>query len=144
MKNSILLITKFLKKISKVKMDYEKDPVPSFEEIFSLAKGAYKKYLEKKLVNNFILTTDIIIDVDQKLIRLPHNKNELEIFETEKFENGGKYVKYKTDIRLLKRLLLGPRYAHWNNAEIGSHIFFFRNPDVFDRNVYQSMCYFHN
>ena len=70
------------------------------------------------------MTTDIIIDVDQKLIRLPHNKNELEIFETEKFENGGKYVKYKTDIRLLKRLLLGPRYAHWNNAEIGSHIFF--------------------
>ena len=134
----------FLKKISKVKMDYEKDPVPSFEEIFSLAKGAYKKFLEKKLVNNVILTTDIIIDVDQKLIRLPHNKNELEIFETEKFENGGKYVKYKTDIRLLKRLLLGPRYAHWNNAEIGSHIFFFRNPDVFDRNVYQSMCYFHN
>ena len=76
-------------------MDYEKDPVPSFEEIFSLAKGAYKKFLEKKLVNNVILTTDIIIDVDQKLIRLPHNKNELEIFETEKFENGGKYVNIK-------------------------------------------------
>ena len=134
----------FLKKISKVKMDYEKDPVPSFEEIFSLAEGAYKKFLEKKLINNVSLTTDIIIDVDQKLIKVPHNKNELEIIEVNKFENGNKYVKYKTDIRLLKRLLLGPRYAHWNNAEIGSHISFFRNPDVFDRNVYQSMCYFHN
>ena len=54
-----------------------------------------------------------------------------------------KYVRYETDIRLLKRLLMGPRFAHWNNAEIGSHLKFFRKPNIFEKDVYGSMCYFH-
>src|SRR3979409_1630689 len=36
------------------------------------------------------------------------------------------YVSYQLDPRLLQNILRGPRYAHWNNAEIGSHIFFER------------------
>jgi UDP-MurNAc hydroxylase len=135
---------KFINEISTKKLDYENDPIPTFEEIYTLARGAYKKFLEKKIMNNVILNTDIIIDLNDKLIKLPHNKNDLEVIESANFRNGNKYVKYKADIRLIKRLLQGPRYAHWNNAEIGSHINFYRNPDVFDRNVYQSMCYFHN
>jgi UDP-MurNAc hydroxylase len=134
----------FIKKISKLNLDYENDPIPSFEKIFDLSKKAFKKFLEKKLMNNINLSTDIFIDLEDKLIKLPYDKNELEIVEADKFQSDRKFVKYKTDIRLFKRLLLGPRYAHWNNAEIGSHINFFRNPDVFERNVYQSMCYFHN
>ena len=54
-----------------------------------------------------------------------------------------KYVSYETDIRLLKKLLMGPKFAHWNNAEIGSHLKFFRKPDIFERDIYSSMCYFH-
>ena len=53
------------------------------------------------------------------------------------------YVKFKIDKNLLFNLLKGPRFAHWNNAEIGSHIFFDRNPNIFERNVYFSMSYFH-
>ena len=45
---------------------------------------------------------------------------------------------------LLKNILLGPRNAHWNNAEIGSHIKFTRKPNVFERNIYDSMCFFHS
>lgn len=41
------------------------------------------------------------------------------------------------------KLLMGPRYAHWNNAEIGSHLKFFRKPNIFEKNVYGSMVYFH-
>ncbi len=134
----------FIFKISNTKLDYEKDPIPTFEEIYELYKKAFQKFLEKKKMNNVKLDTDIFIDLNDKLIKLPCDKDQLEILETKKFENNKKYVKYKTDLRLLKRLLLGPRYAHWNNAEIGSHISFHRKPDVFDRNVYQSMCYFHN
>ena len=60
------------------------------------------------------------------------------------FKSDTKFVCYKTDKRLLKKLLQGPRYAHWNNAEIGSHIRFYRNPNVFEREVYMAMCFFHN
>ena len=49
----------------------------------------------------------------------------------------------KEDLKLLKKILMGPRYAHWNNAEIGSHIKFFRKPDFFDRKIYNAICYFH-
>ena len=51
---------------------------------------------------------------------------------------------YETDIRLLKRLLMGPRYAHWNNAEIGSHLKFFRKPNIFERDIYNSFLFFHS
>ena len=63
-----------------------------------------------------------------------------------KFQNYNvkKYVIYETDLRLLKFLLIGSKYAHWNNAEIGSHIKFYRKPDVFERELYYSMSYFHN
>ena len=81
---------------------------------------------------------------NDKSIKLGKN-NRLEVVNSNEIElYSSKYVLYKLDIRLLKKLLLGPKYAHWNNAEIGSHIKFFRKPDVFEKNIYESMCYFHN
>ena len=59
------------------------------------------------------------------------------------FLNKDKHVIYKLNPNLLKNILKGPKYAHWNNAEIGSHIRFYRNPNVFDRKLYLSMSYFH-
>ena len=59
-------------------------------------------------------------------------KNRSEVFK--------EYIK----IGLLKKILMGPRHAHWNNAEIGSHILYYRSPNVFERNLHLSLCYFHN
>ena len=55
-----------------------------------------------------------------------------------------KYVQYETDIRLLKKLLMGPRHAHWNNAEIGSHLKFYRKPNIFERDLHNAVVYFHS
>ena len=106
------------------------------EEYFALAKAEAKHWWHQGLKDRLKYYFAAAIQES--------GEDQLEVLETKKFKNNKKYVKYKTDLRLLKRLLLGPRYAHWNNAEIGSHINFYREPDVFDRNVYQSMCYFHN
>ena len=51
---------------------------------------------------------------------------------------------FDVDPRLLKRILMGPKYAHWNNAEIGSHIKFFRKPDNYNKDIFISMCSFHS
>ena len=59
-------------------------------------------------------------------------------------QKSKKYAMYETDIRLLKRLLMGPKYAHWNNAEIGSHLKFFRKPNIFERDIYNSFLFFHS
>lgn len=45
------------------------------------------------------------------------------------------------DSRLLHGLLT--RKFHWNNAEIGSHFSFYRDPDTFDRRVYDLLNFLH-
>ena len=65
------------------------------------------------------------MEIYDTLIKIP--KKDEENFETIKkssINKNSKYIIYKTDPRLLKKLLMGPRFAHWNNAEIGSHIRF--------------------
>jgi len=124
-------------------LNYEIDDVPSFEEIYELSKKAYKRFLDRILINNANLESDIFVKVNEKSIMLDKNKNLLVVNSDEIDQKSRKYVRYETDIRLLKRLLMGPRFAHWNNAEIGSHLKFFRKPNTFERNVYDSMNYFH-
>ena len=130
-------------KLNNKLLSYEKDELPSFDEIYELSKKAYQKFLDKNLINNVNLKSDIFIKVNGKSLMLGVDKN-LSVVNSEEIDKKSKkYVSYETDIRLLKRLLMGPRFAHWNNAEIGSHLKFFRKPNVFERDIYNSMCYFH-
>ena len=62
---------------------------------------------------------------------LDSNKNLSVVNSVETNQKSKKYVRCKTDIKLLKRILMGMRYAHWNNSEIGSHLKFFRKPNIF-------------
>mgnify|MGYP007094928726 CR=1 FL=1 len=48
------------------------------------------------------------------------------------------------DRKLLKQILSGPKMAHWNVAENGSHIEFERNPDVYERGIYYCMSFFYS
>jgi UDP-MurNAc hydroxylase len=124
-------------------LSYETDELPTFDEIYDLSKIAYQKFLDKNLINNVNLKSDIFIKVNKKSLMLSADKN-LSAIHTEEIDaKSKKYVCYETDSRLLKRLLMGPKFAHWNNAEIGSHLKFFRKPNIFERKIYESMCYFH-
>ena len=42
------------------------------------------------------------------------------MIKNDEINKSSKFVIYETDIRLLKLILKGPRFAHWNNTEIGS------------------------
>jgi UDP-MurNAc hydroxylase len=125
------------------KLMYEKFSLPSFEEIYDLSKGAFVNFLNKKIISKINLKSDIFIKVNEKSLKLSTD-NKLQIVNTCDIKKFSRYVTYQTDLRLLKFLLMGPKYAHWNNAEIGSHIKFYRKPDVFERELYYSMSYFHN
>ncbi len=54
------------------------------------------------------------------------------------------FLRLTVDHNLLHRLLRGPRFAHWNNAEIGSHIHWDRQPDVFDRGLQHCLYFLHS
>ncbi len=124
-------------------LSYEIGELPTFDEIYDLSKIAYQKFLDKNLINNVNLKSDIFIKINKKSLMLRVDKS-LSVIHTEEIDTKSKkYVSYETDSRLLKRLLMGPKFAHWNNAEIGSHLKFFRKPNIFERNIYDSMCYFH-
>lgn len=51
------------------------------------------------------------------------------------------YLRIGLDYRLLVRIL--ERKAHWNNAEIGSHLSFYREPNIYHRSIHLFMSYFH-
>ncbi len=129
--------------LKNLRLDYENDEIISEKDLFVNAKKAMKNYVKKKEELNININSDIYIKLSKNLIKIPYNKNTIEIVERKKIDKSKKYVIYNLDLRLLNRILLGPKYAHWNNAEIGSHIKFFRSPNVFERNLYYSMNFFH-
>ena len=47
----------------------------------------------------------------------------------------------KMDNRLLRRIL--NKKSHWNNAEIGAHINFFRKPDKMEPDIHRALCFLH-
>jgi UDP-MurNAc hydroxylase len=133
----------FIEVLSKKKLDYEVDAQCSFDEIYELSKKSLERFIQRKLINNVHTDTNIIIDSGVGLLEIDNINNKLNVLKNNEISRRKKYVKYTLDSKLLKKILMGPRYAHWNNAEIGSHIKFFRNPNIFERNIYESMCFFH-
>ena len=105
----------------------------------SCAKLLYYKREEIK----FNSDTNVYIYLpENKLCKVSCNGFGYEVIDASDFDDK-KYVTYKLDYKLLHRILKGPRFAHWNNAEIGSHIMFSRKPEIYERALYFSMNYFH-
>ena len=91
----------------------------------------------------FTSQVNVYVDLgNSHYARVPFDDGELAITGRPKRHDEA-YVLFSLKPKLLRRILLGPQFAHWNNAEIGSHIRFYRSPDVFERGLYHSMCFFH-
>ncbi len=137
---------KYLKKISNYKLDYENDDMPDDKSIIDLIPDSYKRFCFKKNEIKFNSDTQLIIqitDTKSVLINLSSKPN-YKVLTNLNLKKIEKFVKISLDKRLLYRILNGPRYAHWNNAEIGSHLKFERKPNVFERGLYHSLCFFHS
>ncbi len=117
--------------LSRKKLDYEDDEMPSIHEIASLLEPAVQRMTEKRKEMGFESTTPVFIDLGEALYHIPMG---------EKTEQG-KFVKIGADRRLLKRILT--RKAHWNTAEIGSHLTFDRRPDRFERGLHHMVSFLH-
>lgn len=131
--------------LSKQLLDYEKvDGHIHQEEIFKLIGNAYNRFEKKRKEINFNSDTMTLIFLDTNLWCKISNRGEgFSFIDDDEKNKIEKFVSYKLDIRLLHKILQGPRFAHWNNAEIGSHIEFERKPNVFERGLYYSMNFFH-
>jgi UDP-MurNAc hydroxylase len=129
----------YINVISKMKLDYD-DDVWDETDLLTLIDASYKRFITKAKEINFKSATQIIVDTDRIGFSFSCENPPLVGHEN---VSTSQFVKLKLDHNLLHRLLRGPKYAHWNNAEIGSHIQYSRNPDVFERGLYHSLSFFH-
>ena len=130
-----------LNHISKFKYDYEADEIPDAGDIFSLAQKAFLRFNKK--LDEIELYSKMAFFIDfggHHLLRLNYNRDPLEMCKDIKDKE---YIYYKIDARLLYRVLKGPKFANWNNMEVGSHILMRRYPDVYNPEYYYPLNSFH-
>ena len=128
--------------INEHKFDYEFEKSPSSEEIYEMSKKAFERLQNFLIINKIKIKSDIYIKFDKKFLHLDTNKKMINLLDEDSPVSSKKFLEIKLDSRLLKNLLLGPKYAVWNNAEIGSHLKFKRVPDEYERSLFYSLNYF--
>lgn len=125
-------------------LDYEDCRPPDLSELKALVPKAYERMERKRRQLCFQTETKVFVSLGDRLAaRLSLAGEGFDFVAEEAAASEERFVLFRTDPRLLLWLLQGPRYAHWNNAEIGSHIEFERRPNVFERGLYHVICSFH-
>lgn len=129
--------------LSKRLLDYESDEEVQLDTIVGLLNDAFDRFSRKRKEIGFISKTRVLINLNTELfVVIPFNGEPYYISNLD-LNSEDNFVLYDLDKRLLLRILKGPRYGHWNNAEIGSHIRFTRKPDIFERGLYHCFLNFH-
>jgi UDP-MurNAc hydroxylase len=140
--------TKFDKKMKNYlknkKLDYQKLPMPTNDAILNLINRAKVNFFNKIQQKNVNSNTKILIELRNNLIYCLDVKLKTgKYFNKNKLKNLNNFIKLKLDQRLLKLILTGPKFAHWDNADIGSHISYERKPDKFERNINYALNFLH-
>lgn len=125
-------------------LDYDALPPPPIDELMALVPKAYERMERKRRQLGFETPTRVLVDFGNgTLARLSLVGEGFGFVTEDVIQAEERFVLFRTDPRLLLWLLQGPRHAHWDNAEIGSHIEFERRPDVYERGLYRVTCSFH-
>ncbi len=132
--------SEYLAEISEYDLAYDNDNWDD-NEINAIIKEAYSRFKLKADEIGFSSATQLVIQSDKVAYMLNTQSAPTQIAVDEKLKEP--FVRISVDHNLLHRLLRGPRYAHWNNAEIGSHLRYERRPDTFERGLYYCICFLH-
>ncbi len=126
------------------KLDYELDEFPTTESIEQLIPSAVERMNTIRKSISFSSATKVIIPIaTNRNVVISMDHEHFEYMNDQAKEQIEQFVQIRLDSRLLVRILRGPRFGHWNNAEIGSHIEYFRKPDQFERGLFYCMNFFH-
>jgi UDP-MurNAc hydroxylase len=115
------------------------DPEPSEDELLELLPKAAARLESKRAELGFNSDASLVVPFsDERGAVMAFDGSGFRIMPLAEAWALPVYVGARVDRRLLHRLLRGPRFAHWNNAEVGSHISFKRVPV----NRYEPAFYF--
>jgi len=130
--------------LSQRRLDYDEGPLPPNSVLEQYIPDSYERMEETRQRVGFETDMVVLIELaDDQCVRVSMQGEGYEYTTVAEGTESGPYVKYAVDPRLLEDILQGPKHAHWNNAEIGSHITFDRQPDRFERGLYYCMNFFH-
>ena len=113
-------------------------------EIEYLSQKAFDNILSKK--DYFQIDFDHILYIEyyNRFISLDFDKKAIK-FQDEISNNNKNFTILHLNEKLLLNLLKGPRYAHWNNADIGSHIDYTKsNIDEYNYKLFNILAYYHS
>jgi UDP-MurNAc hydroxylase len=131
--------------LSKLKLDYENDSLPTLDMLLELIPKAYERFEHHRKMINYCSDTCILIKLnEEKILLIPTNGSGFEIIKKHELKNFQKYLFLSLDSKLFYRILVGPKKAHWNNAEIGCHISWKRVPNIYDRSLMYCLNFFHS
>lgn len=123
---------------------FEDDPHPPESDLLDLLEPAFEHMDDKRRQIGWESDTTVLLDlVDDAVAAFSMNGDGYEILGEDEARDVHPYVRIRIDDRLLHRILRGPQYAHFNNAQIGSHITFEKDPDVYERPLYYAMSFLH-
>ncbi len=130
--------------LSKRLLSFEEIENPTLDLLKPLLKSSYQRMERVRKSLGFSTNTKVVVPLICNHFALISMKGEgLEIGKDDQFPNNN-FVKLKVEPKLLFLILKGPKYAHWQNAEIGSHIQYSRKPEIFERSLYYCMNFFHS
>ena len=104
--------------LSKKKLNYEDDAEVTFDNIIELSKKAHLRFLKKVNDLKIKLEFDVLLKFKDKYIHINNKKKSIDEKNKKDLKDIDKFVIYDAS-KTSWRILLGPKYAHWNNAEIG-------------------------
>ena len=135
-----LSLEEFKSSIAKKPLDFDSDNWDD-DELKRLMLAAHKRFKQKANEIDFSSKTQVVIKSDKFAFQFGTD-NDAEVIAIDASLKEP-FVQLKLDHNLLHRLLRGPRFAHWNNAEIGSHLNYLRKPNKFERGLYHCFCFLH-
>lgn len=124
--------------LSERSFTYEADGVPSLAELRTRLSHAYENMEAKRKRIGYETDTTVYISlVDGVYAAVSMNGDGYEFTRDPDHDVG--YVQLDLDPRLLSRLLEGTHRAHWADAKIGSHLGIRKEPDVYERGLYNCL-----
>ncbi|MEC7838911.1 MAG: MBL fold metallo-hydrolase [Chlamydiota bacterium] len=137
--------TKYIENVlSKKMMTYESEfHIPKSEQVdlFERIQQAHDKM--KHYQNEYGYHSNWSVYIDAGLNHMYHIPFDgKEVTRVHEGEEKTPFVRIRLDYSLLVMIL--DKKAHWNNAEIGSHLTFYRNPEQYEVGVFRFLSFLHN
>jgi UDP-MurNAc hydroxylase len=131
--------------LSKESYPFQQDDFKSFSDFQNLIELSFDRFRKKVNEIKYTSNSRIYIEFGTYCVEIDISTNFPNYILHKKldFKLNEHYHYFIVDSRLFYRTLCGPRFAHWNNIEIGALLKLKRVPDIYEQGIHLSLCYFH-